>query len=61
MDPKFPIGPSIFPIPIPILLTLATAPDKELIKLSPVSDNKTASTAIVTKYRPTKEKTEATK
>lgn len=58
---KFPAGPSVFPSPDPILPTLATAPDNELIKLSPLNDNNTASTATVTRYRPMKEKTDVTK
>ena len=53
-------GPRTFPSPAPIFPTLATAPDNELTKSSPVNESNMESTATVTKYSPIKEKTDAT-
>ena len=42
-DEKFPSGPIVSPNPGPILASAAAAPDKEVIRSSPVSESSTAS------------------
>ena len=41
-DEKFPSGPIVSPNPGPILASAAAAPDKEVIRSSPVSESSTA-------------------
>ena len=50
-DEKFPFGPIIDPKPGPTLEIEVAAPDKEVIKSSPVNDNNAAIIKKIIKYK----------